>query len=153
MFSLHSCNLAIDTWEGPPPWDGQIGGVFWTPQLLPAWWFSDTAGTENTKIRIKWSWLEEQLTWPSGNCSLSPSSSSLLLGPRFFFIFLQWVFLLEDSYWFCWVFSCSSSSSFFRTSLILATSSGPVSSLACSSSFPFFVGFLLNWRIKFPDWR
>ena len=151
--SLHSCILAIDIWEYLPLWDGRSFHVCGTPLVLLAWWFLDTADTKNTKIRINWSWFEEQLTWPSGNLSLSPSSSPLLLGPRFFFIFLQWAFLLEDSYWFCWVFSCSSSSSFFRTSLILATSSGPVSSLACSSSFPFLAGFLLNWCIKFPDWR
>ena len=157
--SLHRCILAIDTWKGAPPCHAHVFHVYETPLVLLAWSFLqllDTSDTENSKIRIhiygNYSWFEAQLTWPSGNLSLSFSFSSVFFGPGFFFV-CKWYLRLEDSYWCCWFSSSRSSSSTRRTSLSLATVSDTVSSLAGSSSFPFFAGFLLNWCIKLPNWE
>ena len=146
--SLHRCTLAIDTLTSP--WDVWVWGVCGTPQLLPAWSFLNTTDTENNKISIIcWSWFEAQLTWPSGNLSISASSSSLFLGPGFFLACDQCGF--ESSWNFCCCSSSfSSSSSRFMTWsswVNLSLNSDGVSSTGSWAGFT--EAFFLNWCILY----
>ena len=90
-----------------------------------------------------------KLTWPSGNLSLSASSSSLFLGPGFFFWWLQCG--LESSCIFCCSsssFSSSSSRFMTRSSCVnLFLNSDGVSSTGSWAGLT--EAFLLNWCILY----
>ena len=104
---------------------------------------------------MHWSLFQAQLTMPSGNLSMSASSSSLFLGPGFFLACFQCGLVLERS----WIFCCCSSS-FSLSSSWFMTSSSWVSRFLNSdgvsstgSGAGFSEAFLLNRCITFPAWK